>query len=152
MGPPQPIEYTLALALPRQVRCIVRGIVRVSFRQQYRPPYQSPLLEVTFQMAVLFYRCALREGSAKQAFCQRFKLACRGYHREVASKRSSRVDSWQRYCFIAVPCGKTPQNMRFAQLHPSLKMLSPRGREFFLSLSHVLGLVCPRDFGSGLSS
>ena len=104
----------LVLAVPRQVRGIVRGIVRVSFRQQYRPPppIQSPFLEVTSQMAVLFDRCALREGSAKQAFCQCLKLASRGYHREVASKRSSRVDSWQRYSFIAVPCGKTPQHMR----------------------------------------
>ena len=94
------------------------------------PPIQSPFLEVTFQMAVLFYRCALREGSAKQAFCQRLKLASRGYHREGASKRSSRVDSWQRYCLIAVSCGKTPQNVRFSWLHPTFKMLSPRGREF----------------------
>ena len=48
------------------------------------PPIRSPFLEVTFQMAVPFYRCALREGSAKQAFCQRLKLASRGHHREVA--------------------------------------------------------------------
>ena len=42
----------LAFALPEEVGGIVRGIVRVVFRQQYRPPIQSQFLEFTFELAL----------------------------------------------------------------------------------------------------
>ena len=103
-------EYMLALAVPRYRSRYRSGIVPTTIQIL---PIQRPFIEVTFHMAVLFYHGALWEGSAKQAFCQRFKLASRGYHREVASSKRSRVDSWQRYCFIAVPCGDSTKHAPF---------------------------------------
>ena len=117
------------------------------------PPSKVILLSLcTCEMAVLFYRCALQEDSRNMHL---FRLSS-WPHVAIAERARQRNDHGG---FVAAVlfyrCALLEDSTKhafFQSFKPSLSCYPQKGRECFLSLSHVLGLACPRDLGSGLSS